>query len=153
MRPAVALLALAACGQELDGFTRPPVDTHQPTIQDQWVPVSRIDEGVLCFFDEKDRLRLEVAAHDCLPDRCLRGVGGSCAMGLEGSTITVTSELSWEQDESRACSGPCEPPTVTCYLSTPPAGEHTVQLGAQTQALTLPAEGACLSFGAAGTGS
>jgi hypothetical protein len=135
MRHALPLL-LAAC-------------TGTATGNDDWQPVSYVDEGEVCFESSGVDLVAYVTAPDCLSSSCSRAFEGSCTLTMDDpSTLTLTSDIRWEQNvgERVACTDDCGIPRVSCTLPSLPDGTYTVAFGSQTLDLTFPATEPCDPF-------
>ncbi len=111
-------------------------------LETQWEPVSYIDEGTVCLEDDGSDVRVTVTAPDCLSSSCSRNLGGSCEATVEGSTITVTSEIVWENAVSGpnlSCTDDCGLPRVACTIPGGlPEGEYEVVIGDDVQAIDFP---------------
>jgi hypothetical protein len=124
MRPdfPVLLLAVACTGAE------------------DWQPVTYTDEGDVCFEADGADLSIHVTAPDCMSGSCSREFGGSCTATRAGATITLTSDIHWEENVAPGamCTADCGIPTVHCTLADLPAGDYTVKLGATEVSLSFP---------------
>lgn len=107
-----------------------------------WEPVSFADEGEVCFDADGTDVTVEVAAPGCLSSSCSRNLGGSCAAVVDGTDITLTSEVTWEQDRGVgiACTDDCGLPSVMCTMEDLADGTYTVTHGDETFTLTIPLE-------------
>ncbi|MBX2802079.1 MAG: hypothetical protein KTR31_30640 [Myxococcales bacterium] len=124
----LAIAPLAGC---------PPL----PGVSD-WQPVSYVDEGEVCFSADGTDVTVDVVAPDCLSSSCSRDLGGSCEAVVDGTDITLTSEVTWEQDAGTgiACTDDCGIPMVTCTIADLADGTYTVTHGTETLTLTVPVE-------------
>ena len=138
MRYLPLFLALAAC---------PPVTGGGGSDED-WQPVSYIDEGQVCFADQDMEVVVSVTAPDCLSSSCSRDLAGECTAVVDGTTITLTSDIHWEQNigEKVACTEDCGAPTVECTISDLPDGTYTVTLGGVESTLIVPITEPCNTF-------
>jgi hypothetical protein len=110
-----------------------------------WHTISFHDEGDLCFEQQGAAVAVVVSARECLSASCSRDVGGECSASLDGTTITITSEIFWEQNESpvASCTEDCGDASVTCSIADLPAGTYTVVHGEDEQPLVVPTDGSC----------
>lgn len=132
IRWTLVALALVAC--ELPGVS-------------DWQPVSFVDEGEVCFEDAAPDVTVRVIAPGCLSSSCSRDLGGSCTAVVDGTDITLTSDISWEEDRGDvACTDDCGIPAVSCTLADLPDGTYTVTFGSQTLTLTVPVDEKCSGY-------
>lgn len=112
---------------------------------DDWVPVSYVDEGDLCFEDQGGDVVVRVTAPDCLSSSCSRDLGGSCEGTVVGDVVTLTSEVHWEQNQGPevACTDDCGAPAVSCALPALADGTYSVALGTETVELVVPVTTSC----------
>jgi len=108
----------------------------------QWEEVSYVDEGAVCLEADGADVRVTVTAPDCLSSSCSRDLGGQCEATVDGSTITVTSTITWEQavaGPNLACTDDCGLPQVSCTI---PGGlddgEYTVEIGGESTTVDYP---------------
>lgn len=112
------------------------------------------DEGVLCLGAETGgdagtavvELRAEQplaigVRSSCLSTKCVTDRAAKCSVKREGSTIKVTSELSWTAptDLGQRCPQECTFVEAACATDPLPPGSYTIELGSQKHALSLPA--------------
>jgi hypothetical protein len=132
VRTTSILTLLAACGGEA------PEDTDTVT----WGEVSHVDDGTVCFgtVDIDTVSTLTVTASDCLSSSCTDNVEGSCAATVDGTDITLTSDLRWDEvtGGSVACTDDCGTAVTRCELEALPEGTYTVSFGSQTLTLDVP---------------
>jgi hypothetical protein len=112
---------------------------------DDWQPVSYVDEGELCFQQDDTEVVVEVDPGECLSSSCSRSYEGSCTATVQDDTITVTSDISWEQNEGESvpCTDDCGFTAVTCTLPALADGTYTVVFGDEQSQLVVPIEGSC----------
>jgi hypothetical protein len=108
-----------------------------------WHEVSFEDEGDACFEMAGENVIITVTAPGCLSGGCHRGVGGSCEAVVEGSTITLTSEIHWEERDGR-CDADCGSASVTCVIPSLPAGTYTFVHGEGFATIMTPIDGVCV---------
>lgn len=115
-----------------------------PTTED-WQPVSYVDEGALCIEAGATDLTVNVDPGECLSSSCSRAFTGACTVTLDGNTITVTSDIAWEQNvaEGAECTDDCGSTAASCTLATPADGTYTVMFGAEETELVVPVTGTC----------
>jgi len=109
-----------------------------------WETVTFVDEGTVCFGVEPSRLT--VRAPDCLSSSCSRNVRGECTARLDGTALTVTSEISWEDNRGplASCTEDCGSAEVQCDYPTLADGTYTVHFGGEQLPLEMPEDaGAC----------
>jgi hypothetical protein len=111
----------------------------------RWETVTFVDEGDLCFEQRGPSVAVSVTAPDCLSSSCSRDLDGSCTSQLDGTTIVLTSEISWEDDEAKfaQCTSDCGAPTIECDLGELPDGTYTVVHGEEQVSLVVPVTEAC----------
>jgi hypothetical protein len=110
-----------------------------------WEIVTRVDEGILCVGQTEQSLTITVIEPDCLSSSCSRDRGGDCSATVDGSTIRVTSEIHWEENEGplRKCTKDCLSVEVTCQIPAPPEGTYTLVHGEEETSLDVPVEDVC----------
>jgi hypothetical protein len=111
----------------------------------RWETITFVDEGELCFEQRGSEVIVQVTAPDCLASGCSRDVEGSCSAALEGTTIQLTSEIVWEEDESKfaQCKSDCRHAVVECSAGVLAPGSYTVVHGEDEVPLVVPADGTC----------
>jgi hypothetical protein len=115
--------------------------------QDDWQPVSFVDEGTVCFAQQDSDISISVTAPGCMSSSCSRNFAGSCAATVSGTEIALTSDIAWEQNEGDvACTDDCGIPTTSCDLTGLADGSYTVTFGDQTFALTVPVADPCATL-------
>lgn len=111
-------------------------------LETQWEPVTFVDEGRVCLAEEGADLRVTVEAPACLSSSCSRNIEGSCQATVEGSTISVTSDITWEQavaGPNLACTDDCGLASTSCTIDGGlPAGTYTLDIGGEISTLALP---------------
>ncbi|MEN0068621.1 MAG: hypothetical protein AAGA48_41270 [Myxococcota bacterium] len=116
----------------------------------QWEPVSYVDEGAVCLEASGSDVTVTVTAPDCLSSSCSRDLGGSCEAVVDGSTITVTSEITWEEAVAGSnldCTDDCGAPRVTCTIEGGLAdGPYTVEIGGEATSIEFPANACDLGY-------
>ena len=140
MRSIPFLMGFAACV----GVGGPTTDDSGAAVDD-WQPVSYVDEGELCFENQGVDVVVQVTAPDCLSSSCSRNLAGTCEGTLSGDTITLTSDIHWEDNvgEGVACTDDCGAPTVSCTLPALADGTYVVVLGGVETELVVPVVGSC----------
>jgi len=109
-----------------------------------WEDQSLTDSGTVCVEGDADaNATITVWADTCLSSSCSRDAEGSCTASLDGSTITVTSTFTWQQNVSprAACTDDCGSIEATCEVGPLPAGTYTLVHGDDSEEITIPAEG------------
>lgn len=111
--------------------------------EDEWVPREHIDDGQVCWSGAAGSLELTVVVQDCMSSSCSRGFQGACAASVDGSTIMLTSDISWEDNvgENIPCTDDCGIPMATCTLEGVADGTYTIAFGAQSLTIDLPSDG------------
>ena len=111
---------------------------------DEWEPVSFVDEGDACLAQQGTDVVVTVSVQECLSSSCDRDLGGECAATVEGNTITLTSEIRWETAVTpEMCTDDCGLPSVTCTIPALADGTYTVVHGAQETTVVVPIADAC----------
>ena len=112
----------------------------------RWETTTFTDEGDLCFEQRGASVAVTVTAPDCLSSSCSRNVEGSCSATVDGTTIQLTSEIRWEDDEGKfaQCTDDCGSASAECDLGELPDGIYTVVHGEDEVQLVVPAEDACV---------
>jgi len=132
MRKLMALfpvtLLLTACTEEEEA---PPTD---------WVEVSYVDEGQVCHDAVDGVLTLTVAVQECLSSSCSRDLVTSCEATLDGTTLTLTSDIHWEDNmaDGATCTDDCGLPAATCELENVPDGTYTLDFDGQSYTIEVP---------------
>ncbi|MBA2322177.1 MAG: hypothetical protein H0V89_13615 [Deltaproteobacteria bacterium] len=142
MRPLPLIGLLFACSET------PAGGGTDETSGDDWQLVSYLDEGTVCFDDQAAAIVVSVTAPDCLSSSCSREFGGDCEAALDGTVITVTSEITWEQNvgEDVPCTDDCGIPTVTCAIAHMADGTYTVRIGGVESTLEVPITEPCYPY-------
>lgn len=114
----------------------------------QWEVQTLTDEGTACLVGDADGTgTVHVDAGICLSSSCDRDATMSCEATLDGTTITVTNDASWEAATGNvACTDDCGFLGTTCEVGPLPAGEYTVVLGDSSTTATIPTTGDCTPF-------
>lgn len=116
----------------------------------QWEEVVYTDEGAVCLEADGSDVVVTVTAPDCLSSSCSRNLGGSCEATVDGSTITVTSEITWEEavaGPNLACTDDCGAPQVTCTIPGGlAAGPYTIEIGEDRVMVDFPEDACDLGF-------
>jgi hypothetical protein len=115
-----------------------------------WTPVEIIDEGTVCIEGAADAMAtVQVfVPGECLSSSCDRNRVMACTATLDGSTITVSSEFTWEtaSGPNVACTDDCGMLITECTVGPLPAGAYTVVHGDETSNVDIPAEEPCEVF-------
>lgn len=111
-----------------------------------WDTVSYTDEGDLCFEQKGGSVTVVVAAPDCLSSSCSRDLDGSCTVSVEGKTILLTAEISWENKHGplARCTEDCGTPSIDCDLGALAGGDYTVEYGEDEVPLAVPVDSLCV---------
>jgi len=114
----------------------------------KWETITYEDEGTLCFQQLDAEIVVTVTAPECLSSSCSRDLDGACTATVDGATIEVTSEITWEQNEGpfANCTDDCGSPSIQCSLGELSAGSYTVVHGEDEVALVVPVEGGGCPF-------
>lgn len=111
----------------------------------QWEAVSIPDEGNVCLEPQESDVRVTVTADGCLSSSCSRNLGGSCEALVDGTTITVTSEITFERAVAGArlfCTDDCGVAQVTCTIPGGLAdGMYDIVIGDETSTVDFPTDG------------
>jgi hypothetical protein len=123
MIPALAVL-LTACPEE----------------EEAWEEIAYVDQGTVCWDASDGVLELSVVVQDCMSSSCSRGFEGSCAASLDGSTLTLTSDIRWENNVTPGaeCTADCGIPMATCELTGVVDGSYTLDFDGETYAIDMP---------------
>jgi hypothetical protein len=110
-----------------------------------WHTISFHDDGDLCFEQQGPTVLVAVTARECLSSSCSRAVGGECSATIDGTTITISSDISWEQKDGplAACTEDCGDATVDCVVGDLADGTYDVVHGDDETTLVVPVEGVC----------
>lgn len=113
-------------------------------ITDDWQLQTFADEGDVCFVQGDGGVDVTIVLNDCMSSSCSRDFAGSCEAVVEGSTITLTSDMSWEQNVAvgAMCTDDCGIPQADCTISGLADGTYEVTFGDQTVTLTVPVDNA-----------
>lgn len=143
MRPCWMMMLAAACTGVGPGDSGKTGDTGAPV--DDWQPVSYVDEGELCIEGSDTDVTIWVDPQECLSSSCSRAFMGSCEATVQGATITVTSDISWEENRGPnvACTDDCGSTAVSCALPALADGTYTVIFGSEQRELVVPIEETC----------
>jgi hypothetical protein len=129
MRSVLVLLTLSGCGIA-------PIE--------EWQLITYIDDGELCFQSQGPDLLIAVTAPDCLSSSCSEQLGGGCEPVVDNLTITLTSEVYWQQYVGVLdCTDDCGAPTVSCKIAGLPEGTYTVLHGDDQVQLVVPVAASC----------
>lgn len=111
----------------------------------EWVEETQSNEGTACLTGEADGAgTITVNADVCLSSSCSRAAEGSCTATVDGTTITVTSEFSWEEATGDvACTDDCGSLSTTCTTDALPAGDYTVVHGSSSETISIPNSDPC----------
>jgi len=143
LKLAVFVALLPAC----DGSER--IDTAD-TDAVTWGQVSHIDDGAVCFgdvaTDTESTIYIEVDA--CMSSSCTDDFQGTCEATVEGSEITLNSDIRWDEvtGGNIGCTSDCGIPTASCTLEGLPDGTYTVRFGTQTLTLNVPSSEVCQTY-------
>jgi hypothetical protein len=112
---------------------------------DDWQLQSYVDEGALCFEGTATEVTVWVDPQLCLSSSCSRAFQGSCTATLADTTITVTSDISWEQNVGVGvdCTDDCGSTAVSCTLPPLADGTYTVLFGTEQVELVIPTTQPC----------
>lgn len=128
----VLALALSAC--DLPGVS-------------DWQPVVYVDEGAVCFEPSGTDVTVHVTVQDCMSSSCSRNFDAECSAVVEGTEITLQSDIRWEDDQGNvSCTDDCGIPAVSCTIANLAEGTYTVTFGTETFSLTVPVEGDCKAY-------
>lgn len=107
---------------------------------ESWQPVVRVDEGGVCFAPGDGGVDVLVVLSDCLSSSCSRNLQGACEATVDGASITLTSNISWEENVSpeAECTADCGVPTANCTIEGLADGTYSVVYGEQTLELVVP---------------
>lgn len=151
MRIALAYAPLIALAAACTG-TVPKTDTNDtdsglttPPVTEDWQPVSYVDEGEVCFTQGDPDVNVTVTVQDCMSSSCSRAFAGSCTVTVDGTDITVTSDLHWEDNvaDNASCTDDCGIPSATCTLPALADGTYQVTIGGTTTTLVVPITEPC----------
>jgi hypothetical protein len=139
------IVVVAACTG--GGATKDSGGTgHTGTVPaEDWQLQSWVDAGVLCFEVDGTGVTVRVDPQECLSSSCSRAFQGSCSATVKGTAITVTSDISWEQNvaEGATCTDDCGSTAVECTLPALADGTYTVTFGTQQSELVVPITADC----------
>jgi hypothetical protein len=111
---------------------------------DDWQPVTYVDEGELCFEQRDSDVAIRVDPQECLSSSCSRAFEGSCTASLQDNTITVSSDIAWEENVGNvSCTDDCGSTAVECTLPALADGTYTVIFGDQQIELQVPITEPC----------
>lgn len=112
-----------------------------PDGRDDWQPQVYVDEGDVCFLAGGDGVDVLVRIPECLSSSCSRDFVGTCSVAVDGNTITLQSDISWEQNVGDVtCTDDCGSPDASCVITGLGDGTYEVIFGDQTIPLTVPVE-------------
>jgi hypothetical protein len=140
MTRALLLLPLTGCifiFEKPDDTTTPTGDTGPV---DDWQLQSYVDVGDVCFQAGAEGVEVLVTVQECLSSSCSRDLVATCAATVDGSAITLTSDISWEQNVGAGvpCTEDCGTPLATCTVAGLADGTYQVTHGADVLELTVP---------------
>jgi len=130
--------------------TEQAIDTDDDPIDEiVYEETSYIDEGHVCFGTGNadtagsDTILITVTIPgECSEGGCATNFEGSCSATVEGDTIDLLSDLSWdiavELPDDVACTEQCGLPIATCEIDALPDGIYTVNYGGQEMTVTVP---------------
>ncbi len=137
-----ALLALGGCGSVENA---------------DYALFAAVDEGTLCMFsgepimpgtpaagselltfEEGSRLFVTVSLDDCLSDSCDVNRVAYCQVAQDGTTLLVSSELSYEMTDQTQCTMDCGRLVARCESEPLSAGHYQVAFGGATYPLSVP---------------
>ncbi|MEQ1570718.1 MAG: hypothetical protein ABMA64_34130 [Myxococcota bacterium] len=118
-------------------------------VSEDWRLQSYVDEGEVCVTGGGGTAEFLVTVQECMSSSCSRAFAGSCEATFDGAAVTLTSDLSWEDDftPGAECTDDCGIPSTTCTIADLPDGTWDVAFGGQTLTITLPATEPCSPFG------
>jgi hypothetical protein len=114
-------------------------------------PVSRVDEGELCFENQGSDVVIEVIDTECVSSSCVRDIEGGCEAVVDGATLTLTSDISYavlQPPPDVGCTPDCVSVTVSCTVEGLADGTYTVVHGADEVELVVPVQEECSFSGA-----
>jgi hypothetical protein len=110
-----------------------------------WDTVAVSDQGDLCFDQDGEFVTVTVRAPECLSSTCTRDVDGSCDVTIEGSAVSLESDIFWEQKNGPAasCSDDCLRATAICPLGHLDPGNYELLHGEDRFLMTVPVIEGC----------
>ena len=143
LKIATVIALLPACSGADNGDTE---DTDAVT----WGEVIYVDEGDACFgdVDTDTESTINIVVNDCMSSSCTENFQGSCTATVEGTEITLTSDIHWDEvtGGNIGCTGDCGIPTASCTLEGLADGTYTVTYGSQSLTLTVPNVEDCSTY-------
>lgn len=114
--------------------------TDDTGAEDDWQLQTHVDEGEVCFTPGATGVDVVVVLAECLSSSCSRNFVGSCSATVDGSEITLTSTMSWEQNLGFGvpCTDDCGIPQADCTLEGLADGTYEVTYGGEVVSLTVP---------------
>jgi len=106
----------------------------------EWEAISYIDEGMVCWEAADGVIELQVVVQDCMSSSCSQNFASSCEATVDGATLTLTSEMTWENDVSSdaACTDDCGIPMASCELADVADGTYTLDFDGETYVIDVP---------------
>ncbi len=119
--------------------------------------VELVDDGRLCVyavapetpgshgptqaFDSNQPVFVTVTTEECI-SACIQNEVASCSVSRSGTTLTVRSELSYDDPpDGEACIAVCGSLTALCNSQRLPAGAYTIVHGNARHELAVPSTG------------
>ena len=100
---------------------------------------SSVDEGEACVSGQANEAHdVEVDPGVCLSSSCDEVVEANCTATLEGTTLTVRSDITVSRSKKNQCTLDCGSASATCETPPLPEGQYTVVYGDATAELTVP---------------
>jgi hypothetical protein len=141
MRAGWMMIAVACTGAApKDDTGATPGTGHTGTSAEDWQLQSYVDAGTVCFEDRGADVAVWVDPGECLSSSCSRAFQGSCTATVTDTTITLTSDISWEQNVApgATCTDDCGSTAAQCTLPALADGTYTVTFGAEQLELVVP---------------
>jgi hypothetical protein len=121
-----------------------PIDNNE-----EWALQEHVDAGEVCLgVDDAGDLTAMVRVQECMSSSCSRDYVSSCALSFDGTSLTLQSDISWEDNISpdAMCTDDCGIPLAECTLADLPDGTYEVAFGAETLTLVWPLTEPCSVF-------
>jgi hypothetical protein len=124
-----------------------------------WTPFSRKDEVPFCVFANYDdwvkaefveqakpkvslkagnEVHFGVYAPGCAGVDCIRLATLQCWVDLAGTSITLHTRFSGEENKKNTCVKDCQPTTASCNTPALKPGAYTIKYGAREHTLRIP---------------
>lgn len=134
MRKLLPVLLLTAC--------------PEPEPEEEWEKASFSDQGIVCWDASAGQIDLQVVLQGaCMSSSCSRGFTSSCDATADGTTLTLTSEMSWENNVTPGvdCTADCGIPMAECALSGVVDGTYTLDFDGESYTIDVPGSSASTS--------